>query len=194
MAEDLPKPPLTGEITHNARGKFVKGNTASRGRPKVARNKTTLTTIEMLRLAAAKKGSDGAGLGGEQGFLDAICERNPELIASHLIRATVPPAKEAPVEVGAGYSTSIIVRAIDCGQQFAPGGEVLLPFEEAGLAHKAFNAGVETWKAYLVQIEGQLTLASFQKLSGLEAPEPRPVPNASNVVQAAAPPRQRSLH
>ena len=50
------------------------------------------------------------------------------------------------------------------GQQFAPGNTVLLPFEEAARAWKAYNAGRDAWQAYLAEIEGQLTQAAFENL------------------------------
>ena len=39
-----------------------------------------------------------------------------------------------------------------------------MPFEEAGKAWKAYNAGVETWKTYLIEIESQLTRSAFENL------------------------------
>lgn len=50
------------------------------------------------------------------------------------------------------------------GQQFAPGNEVLMPFEEAGKAWAAHNGGAETWKTYLAEIEPKLTLKSYEAL------------------------------
>jgi hypothetical protein len=63
------------------------------GRPKGSQNKKTITMLEMLRAAAAARGSDGKGLGGEQGFIDAVAERDPVFLAAALIRATIPAAK-----------------------------------------------------------------------------------------------------
>jgi hypothetical protein len=60
------------------------------------------------------------------------------------------------------------------GNAFTPGepdDRILLPFDEAGRAWKAHNAGKETWKMYLTEIEPMLTKAQIERLSRVPALE-----------------------
>jgi hypothetical protein len=61
-----------------------------------------------------------------------------------------------------GPGPVVNVRSVAEGQQFLPGNEVLMPFDEATKAWKAYNGGAETWAAYLQSVEGQLTKAAFE--------------------------------
>jgi hypothetical protein len=70
-----------------------------------------------------------------------------------------PKAPELPI---------INIRTAAEGQQFAPGNEVLMPFDVAAKAWQAYNAGKEAWQAYLAAIEGQLTRAAFDNLCRVE--------------------------
>ena len=152
MAEDQPKP-LTGEITHGLGGKFVKGNTAGKGRPKGSLNKNTLTVRQAMEAAAEKVGSDGKGKGGRDGYLERVARDKPELFTHHYLRATVPPAREAePIAGEGGGNFTVVINSVTCGQQFLPGGKVLMPEQEAVLAWKAYRAGAEAWQSYLRQV------------------------------------------
>ena len=97
-------------------------------------------------------------------FVESLVDTNGGAAAT-LIAKLIPP--EQPPEASGG-SMIVNVSSVATGQQFAPGNEVLLPFEMAtGL--KAFNAGAESWAAYLQSIEGQLTRAAFENLSKVSA-------------------------
>ena len=84
------------------------------------------------------------------------------------LRAGMPDPIEHPK---APAVSALCITTIAEGQQYAPGNEVLMPFELAAEVWRAHNAGKEAWQAYLSAIEGQLTLKAFQSLSRVPALE-----------------------
>ena len=111
------------------KGRFVKGNPGPpehAKRKKGVPNKVNRTVKEAMLLAAERIGSDGKGLGGVEGFLEATGRRNPEFLAAGIIRSCVPPAKEPEPTAaggnGGGVVTSVNVIAIPPGHHLCPNG------------------------------------------------------------------------
>lgn len=157
--------------TKDAKGRFLPGNKVARGRPRGSENKfgpgfrdKLLAGIARSGTKKAKKAGINHKVDGFEYFVENLVDSNGGAAAT-LIAKLIPP--EQPPEASGG-SMIVNVSSVATGQQFAPGNEVLLPFEMAtGL--KAFNAGAESWAAYLQSIEGQLTRAAFENLSKVSA-------------------------
>ena len=86
--------------------------------------------------------------------------RRRELLVA--LRAGMSEAVELPKSME--MPTVVHIRSVAEGQQFAPGGEVLMPFDMAHLAWTAYKAGAEPWAAYLQTIEPKLTRSAFENL------------------------------
>jgi hypothetical protein len=160
-----PDPPEAPRI----KGRFQPGNKAGKGRPKGAENKfgpgfrqKLLAGIARSGVKKAKKAGVNGKVDGFEYYIESLVDNNGGAAAT-LISRLIPP--EAAPEAPKGPGVIVNVRSIAEGQQFLPGNEVLMPFEEATKAWLAYNGGVETWAAYLQLIEGQLTKAAFENLS-----------------------------
>jgi hypothetical protein len=171
--------------TKDAKGRFLPGNKVARGRPRGSQNKfgpgfrdKLLAGIARSGTKKAKKAGINHKVDGFEYFVENLVDSNGGAAAT-LIAKLIPP--EQPPELPAGPGVIINLRSAAEGQQFAPGNEVLMPFEDAGKAWAAFNNGPNVWKEYLQEIEASLTLAAFQKLCALVPPEPKF--DASNTVQ-----------
>jgi hypothetical protein len=88
----------------------------------------------------------------------AEMSRRRELLIA--LRAGLPETIERPQSP----PTPIHISTVAAGQQFLPGGEILMPFDEAGKVWRAYNAGAEVWSAYLLELEPKLTRAAFENL------------------------------
>ena len=160
---DQPKPA-------NVKGRFQPGNKLGKGRPKGAENKFGPNFREKLLAGIARSGAKKAKkagvnhkVDGLEYFVENLVDSNGGAAAT-LIAKLIPQDVPSP-ELSRAPGVVVNVSSVAEGQQFAPGNEVLMPFEESAKAWKAYNAGAETWKTYLTEIEGQLTQAAFENLS-----------------------------
>jgi hypothetical protein len=76
----------------------------------------------------------------------------------------------------------INVSSIAEGQQYAPGGKVLLPLQEADKAWKAWHGGAAAWKEYLGSIL-MMDSAAYQHLVSLQPSELESVPALEHLAE-----------
>ena len=131
---EQPKPPRKGQ--------FQKGNKASKGRPKGAENKFGPGFREKLLagiIASGEKKARKAGVNGKidgfSYFVESLVDGNGGAAAT-LIAKMLP--SEPPPQKPIGPPMVVNVHSVAEGQQFLPGNEVLMPFDEAR----------EVWRAY----------------------------------------------
>ena len=79
------------------------------------------------------------------------------------LRSGLPDTVERPDSSGAPLTINVCSAAE--GQQYLPGNEVLMPFEESREVWRAYNAGPEAWAACLQMLEPKLTRAAYESLS-----------------------------
>ena len=95
-------------------------------------------------------------------FVENLVDTNGGAAATLISKMIAPEQPSTPE--WSGLPAIINISTIAEGQQFLPGGEVLMPFEEAREVWRAFNAGPEAWNACLQTIESKLTLKAFESL------------------------------
>ena len=108
-----PLPAFDGDIRF--KGRFTKGNSVGKGRPKGTKNRIITSVKQAMEAAIAKVGSDGKGRDGVAGYLENVARTDPSFMAAAYIRATVPPAKDPdPAEAASTLTVNII--SVPAGQ------------------------------------------------------------------------------
>jgi hypothetical protein len=163
-----PEPPKTSN-----RGRFQPGHKLATGRPKNSPNKNlrehAITGLTRGGAAKAKKAGKNGQTNGLTYFFEDLAEKNPVAaasLASKLISSEPEQKTNASDDIA-----HINVVSVIAGNQFAPGKcGVLLPYDQCEEAWKAYHAGDEVWRAYVLTLEPILTKAAFEALSLVEAP------------------------
>ena len=157
--------------------RFTKGHEKFGGRQKGSPNKNIR---EQALAGLARGGANKARKAGVNGKVDGLAYFFEDLAEKNSSAAAALAGKlissEPPPDTSSGITPGFIVNVVSAAQgtSFSPGNITLLPFDISAVAWKAFNGGDKKWKAYLEANEQLFTAAAFEKLSLLEAPEPKP--------------------
>src|SRR6478609_3577566 len=161
-----PDPPKTSN-----RGQFQPGHKLATGRPKGSGNKNlrehAITGLTRGGANKAKKAGKNGNVNGLAYFFEDLAEKNSSAAAA-LAGRLIGSEPEQKTNTS-GDIAHINVVSVIAGNQFAPG-RVLLPFDQCEEAWRAYHAGDEIWRAYVLTLEPILTKAAFEALCLVEAP------------------------